>query len=306
MERFELLILGCGSAKPSARHFPSAQILNIHDKAYLIDCGEGSQIQMARFHVGYRHLDSIFISHMHGDHVLGLPGLMSTFCLLGRTADLNIIGPEGLGDFVDFINKTFCKEKTYKVNFFPVLDDCVSKPVFEDKTTEVYAIPLRHRIQCYGYLFREKPSLPHIRREMIDFYQIPVSQINNIKNGADWTTADGKIIANSRLVRPAEPPRSYAYCSDTRYMPTLHEIVKNVNVLYHESTYANDQLHNAEKYFHTTAEQAAMVARDAQVGQLFLGHYSARYENEQILLDEARKIFAESHLSDEKMVIDVK
>lgn len=299
MERFELLILGCGSAKPSARHFPSVQILNIHDKAYLIDCGEGSQIQMARFHVGYRHLDSIFISHMHGDHVLGLPGLMSTFCLLGRTADLNIIGPEGLGDFVDFINKTFCKEKTYKVNFFPVLDDCVSKPVFEDKTTEVYAIPLRHRIQCYGYLFREKANKPHIIREMTDFYGIPYYAYNSIKDGKPWTTEDGEIVPAERLTRPAEPPRAYAYISDTAPSHVVAENVVNVDLLYHEATFGKDNIKRAEETYHTTAAQAAEIATSCHVHRLIIGHFSSRYKDETPLLEEAQAIFPNTVLAEE-------
>jgi ribonuclease Z len=158
---------------------------------------------------------------------------------------------------------------------------------------------------CCGYLFREKPSLPHIRRDMIDFYEISTSQINNIKAGADWTTPDGEVVKNERLVEPADPARSYAYCSDTRYIPTLYERIKGVSTLYHESTYGEDNLLMAQKYYHSTARQAALVAREAGVGQLLLGHYSSRYEDEQVLLCEAQKVFENTRLTDENAVFDV-
>ena len=158
---------------------------------------------------------------------------------------------------------------------------------------------------CCGYIFREKNLLPHIRRDMMDFYQIPISQVNNIKAGADWTTPDGEIVANSRLVTPADPPRAYAYCSDTRYIPTLHERLKGVTTLYHESTYGEDNLLLAQKYNHSTARQAALVARDAGVRQLLLGHYSSRYEDEQVLLREAQEVFPNTFLTDEQAIFEV-
>ena len=158
---------------------------------------------------------------------------------------------------------------------------------------------------CCGYLFREKPTLAHIRRDMIDFYHIPVSQINNIKNGADWVTPEGERVANSRLVTPADPARSYAYCSDTRYIPTLHQRIEGVTMLYHESTYGEDNLLLAQKYCHSTARQAAMVARDANAGKLLLGHYSQRYDDESVLLKEAQEVFPNSFLTTEQATFDV-
>jgi len=192
----------------------------------------------------------------------------------------------------------------YKVEFHAV-DTTRHDIVYEDRSLQVESIPLDHRMPCCGYLFREKPGLPHIRRGMIDYHQIPISQINNIKAGADWTTADGQVIKNELLTKPADAPRAYAYCSDTCYMPKLHEMLKNVNTLYHEATYANDKQDNARKYFHSTAAQAAMVARDAHVNQLILGHYSARYDDETILLREAEEIFPNVKLADENLVFDV-
>ena len=192
----------------------------------------------------------------------------------------------------------FCHGLEYEVVFHAV-DTTMQKVIYEDRSLTVETIPLNHRMPCCGYLFREKATLPHIKRDMIDFYQIPTSQINNVKAGADWVTEEGEHVPNSRLVEPAEAPRSYAYCSDTRYVPTLHEHIKGVTALYHESTYGEDNLLLAEKYFHSTARQAALVARDAQVGRLLLGHYSSRYEDENILLNEAKQVFENTELCDE-------
>ena len=177
--------------------------------------------------------------------------------------------------------------------------------VYEDRSLTVETIPLQHRIDCCGYLFREKPILPHIRRDMIDFYKIPISQINNIKAGADWVTAEGEVIANSRLTTPAEPTRSYAYCSDTRYIKTLHELVKGVSTLYHESTYSAEDAERARLYWHSTSQDAAKVALDASVGKLLLGHFSARYNNESQLLEEAKEIFPNSYLTCEGATFDI-
>jgi ribonuclease Z len=198
----------------------------------------------------------------------------------------------------------FCRDLGYEVKFYEV-DTSRHQVIYEDRSLTVESIPLCHRLPTCGFLFREKPSLPHIRRDMIDFYGVPQSQIQNIKNGADWTTADGEFVPNDRLVTPAEPPRSYAYCSDTRYLPELHQLLEGVSTLYHESTYGDDNLALAEKYNHSTASEAARVARDAHAGQLLLGHYSSRYEDEEILLREACSIFPNSRLTQEMMVVNV-
>ena len=200
--------------------------------------------------------------------------------------------------------RLFCQHLDYEVTFHAVDTEC-QQVVYEDRSLTIETLPLEHRMPCCGYLFREKQPLPHIRRDMIDFYQIPVSQINNIKAGADWISPDGEVVANSRLVTAADAPRSYAYCSDTRYIPTLHERIQGVSTLFHESTYGDDNLLRAEKYYHSTARQAAMVARDAGVSQLLLGHFSSRYEDENVLLSEARKVFPNTFLTDEQLVFDV-
>jgi len=304
VEPFRVHILGCGSALPTLRHYPSAQIVEVREKLFMVDCGEGVQMQLRRCRVRFTKVGHVFISHLHGDHCFGLIGMISTFGLLGRTAKLHIHANELLGDMLRKQIDFFCHDLGYEVEFHPI-DATRRQVIYEDRSLTVETIPLTHRLPTCGFLFREKPLLPHIRREMIDFYGIPTSQIQNIKNGADWTTEDGAVVENSRLVTAADKPRSYAYCSDTRYMPELHQQLQGVTTLYHESTYGEDNLQMAQKYNHSTARQAAMVARDAGVRQLILGHYSSRYEDENILLQEAREVFENARLANELDVIDV-
>ena len=304
MEPFRVHILGCGSALPTLHHNASAQVVEVRGKLFLIDCGEGTQVQLRRSRLRFTKISAVFITHLHGDHCFGLIGMLSTFGLLGRTARLAIYAPVALEAMLKQQMQLFCHDFDYEVDFHAV-DTTQQKVIYEDRSLTVETIPLEHRMPCCGYLFREKPSLPHIRRDMIDFYQIPISQINNIKAGADWTTHDGEVVKNEHLVEPADPVRSYAYCSDTRYIPTLHERIKGVSTLYHESTYGEDNLLMAQKYYHSTARQAALVAREAGVGQLLLGHYSSRYEDEQILLREAREVFENTRLTDENAIFDV-
>lgn len=289
---------------PTLRHNPSSQVVEVRNRMFMIDCGEGTQIQIRRSRLRFTKIETVFISHLHGDHCFGLIGMISTFGMLGRTAPLHVYAPASFQPMLESQISMFCTGLGYEVKFHPV-DTTLAATVYEDRGMTVSTIPLNHRVPCCGYLFREKPTLPHIRRDMLDFYEIPVSQINNIKLGADWTTPDGETVPNCRLVESPEPPRSYAYCSDTRYMPGLHTLVEGVNTLYHESTYASDNEAHAKLYFHSTASQAATVARDAHVGKLLLGHYSARYDNESTILNEAREVFPESYLVDEGKVFDV-
>jgi ribonuclease Z len=273
-------------------------------KQFMIDCGEGTQMQLRRSRIRFTKLSAVFITHLHGDHCFGLIGMISTFGLLGRTAKLDVYAPKELEHMLQEQMRMFCHNFDYEVVFHAV-DTRKQQVVYEDRSLTVESIPLEHRMPCCGYLFKEKATLPHIRRDMIDFYQIPVSQINNIKAGSDWITAEGETVPNSKLVEAADQPRSYAYCSDTRYIPTLHERIRGVTALYHESTYGEDNLLMAEKYYHSTARQAALVARDAGVGKLLLGHYSSRYEDENVLLNEAKQVFENSFLCDEQMVFEL-
>lgn len=304
MEPFKVRILGCGSALPTLQHFPSSQVVELREKLFMIDCGEGTQIQLRRLRIHFSKIIAVFISHLHGDHCFGLPGMLSTFGMTGRTAPLHIYAPAAFGPLLCQTLEFFCQGLGFEVIFHAV-DTTRNKVVYEDRSLTVETIPLQHRIECCGYLFREKPTLPHIRRDMIDFYHIPISQINNIKAGADWITPDGNVVPHERLTTPAAPPRSYAYCSDTRYIKSLYKLVKGVDTLYHESTYTSEDAKRARLYWHSTSRQAAQVARDAAAGKLLLGHYSARYGNEEKLLEEAREIFPNTYLSQEGKIFDI-
>lgn len=304
MEPFNVHILGCGSALPTLKHFASSQVVEIRGKFFMVDCGEGTQIQLRRSHVGFTKIQAVFISHLHGDHCFGLIGLISTFGMLGRTATLHVYAPAALQPMLDAQIAMFCNALEFKVEFHAV-DTTRHQVIYEDRSLTVESIPLNHRIPCSGYLFREKPTLPHIRRDMIDFYHIPISQINNIKNGANWTTQEGVVVPASRLTTPAEPARSYAYCCDTCYMPNLYKDIEGVNMVYHDSTYDSSCADRARLYYHSTSQQAAQVAKAAHAGKLVLGHFSARYDNEANILKEAQAIFPNSLLANEGLVIPV-
>ena len=296
--------MGCGSAMPTLKHHPSSQVIEIRNKLFMIDCGEGTQIQLRRFKIRFTKISAVFLSHLHGDHCFGLLGMISTFGMVGRTATLNIYAPAYYEPILKKEIDFFCQGLEFDVQFHPV-DTKSQKLIYEDRSLTVETIPLVHRVPCCGYLFKEKPTLPHIKRDVIDCYEVPVSQINNIKAGADWTTKDGEVIPNAEFVEPADPARSYAYCSDTRYVPDLYKRVEGVSVLYHESTYVQKDAERAKLYYHSTAQQAAQVARDAKAGKLLLGHYSSRYDDERPMLKEAQTVFPNSHLTHEGDVFEV-
>ena len=304
MEKFEVHILGCGSALPTTRHFASSQVVNIREKLFMIDCGEGAQLQLRRSKLKFTRLNHIFISHLHGDHCFGLMGLISTFGLVGRTATLHIHCHADLERILTPQLEYFCKGMAYNVEFH-LINPTKAEVVYEDRSVTVSSIPLRHRIPTCGFLFAEKPTPNHIIRDMIDFYKVPVFELNRIKNGEDYVLPDGTVIPNNRLTTPPAPPRSYAYCSDTIYLPSVTEQIKGVDLLFHEATFAEDAAPRAKETFHTTASQAARIARDAEVKKLLIGHFSARYDDEQVLLDEARAVFPNTQLAKETLCISV-
>lgn len=304
MEKFELHILGCGSALPTTRHFPTSQIVNVRDKLFMIDCGEGAQLQFRKSRLKFSRLNHIFISHLHGDHCFGLLGLVSTLNLLGRTAELHIHSPQGLEALMKPMLDFFNRQMTYKI-LFHEFDTKEEALIYEDRSLTVTTIPLRHRIPCCGFLFAEKQRPNHILRDMIDFYQVPVYELNRIKNGADYVTPEGEVIANARLTRPSAPPRRYAYCSDTIFLPSIVEQIKGVDLLFHEATFADEDAPRAKETYHTTAAQAAEIARAAGVKNLLIGHFSARYEDESVLLKEASAVFPNTRLAKETLCISV-
>lgn len=304
MARFQIRILGCGSALPNLKHNTSSQLVEIHDKMFMVDCGEGTQLQLRKSKVHFSKISAVFITHTHGDHCFGLMGLVSTFGLLGRTAPLHIYAPKEMEELFEIQKNMFCTTFEYGLIFHPVDTKQVSV-IYEDRSLTVTTVPLNHRVPCCGFLFKEKSRLPHINREQIDYYGIPMSQLNNIKNGADWHTEDGETIPNARLTLPSDKPLSYAYCSDTKYIPELYKQIKGVDVLYHESTYMDADEKQAAKYCHSTARQAATTALNSEAGMLILGHYSSKYANEQQLLDEAKSVFKNTFLSNEMDLFDV-
>ena len=304
MAEFNINILGCGSALPTTRHLATSQIVDLRDKLYMIDCGEGTQVQMRRMRVRFGRLAHIFISHLHGDHCFGLPGLISTLGMLGRTGELVVHGPKEVETYLRPVMDLFCRGMEFEVRFNPV-DTRSHSLVMEDRSLSVYYIPLKHRIPTCGYLFAEKPKEAHIIREMTDFYQVPVRCMKDIKQGQDYVTPEGEVVPNSRLTRPAAPPKRYAFCSDTAYNRSIIPIIEGADLLYHEATFAECDLARAKETFHSTARQAAEIARDAHVKRLVIGHYSARYEDLSELHREAEAVFPGTILGNEGTVIPV-
>jgi len=296
MQNFELTILGCSSATPTSTRNPTAQLLNIAERFFLIDCGEATQIQLRRYKLKFQRINNIFISHLHGDHYLGLIGLLSSMHLLGRTVDMHLYCPPELEEI---INVQFKYSQTYlKFNIIYHPHNYIANElIFEDAKVEVRTILLNHRIPCCGFLFTEKPLLANISKEILKAFHIPVEQILAIKGGADFITPEGELIPNKILVGKMPKPRSYAYCSDTCYDERIIEFIQGVDLLYHEATFLNDMLARAKETYHTTALQAATIAQKAHVHQLMIGHYSARYKDLQPLLDEAKTVFSNTILS---------
>lgn len=300
----KVTVIGCGSALPTMHHNNAAQVVEVDGHLYLIDCGEGTQVWLRRSKLAFSRIAAIFITHIHGDHVFGLIGLISSFNLLDRDKPLHIFAPKELEEFLNLQIKLFCRDMGYEVIFHAV-DTTRKQVIFEDEKVTVKSLPLNHRMPCSGFIFSEKQKLPHIKREMIDFYKVPNYKINDIKHGLDFVAEDGEVVPYTRLTTPAKKPRTYAYCSDTKYIPELYKQLEEVDVLYHEATYANDRQDQAAKYYHSTAEEAAKVARDADVERLYIGHYSQRYNDEDILLKEAKAVFPETYLTNENQEIRI-
>jgi len=256
----------------------------------MIDCGEGTQIRMRQMGLKINRLGHIFISHLHGDHCFGLIGLISSLGMLNRTADMYIHGPVGIQALFQSQLDFFCNELPFKI-IFEEFNPAKHEVVYEDRSLTVSTIPLKHRVPCAGFLFQEKPKSRHIKRDMIDFYQIPIAYINRIKNGEDYITEEGETIANELLTLPAERSVSYAYCSDTAYDEKIVPFIKEVDLLYHEATFAEEEILRARLTLHSTASQAAKIASLANVRQLVIGHFSARYSNHLVLLKEAKQHF---------------
>ena len=285
------------------RHQPSCQVLNVRDNLMMIDCGEGAQLAVRRMKLKLMRLNHIFISHLHGDHCFGLPGLVSTMALLNRTNSLTIHtfkdGAELFGQMLDY----FCRERPFEVRFNII--DTHKRVIWEDDALTVTTFPLVHRVPAVGFLFREKPKLRHIIGEKVKELGVPHYAMNALRQGEGWVSPDGIVVPNDQLTTAADDAISYAYCSDTKFSRRVIKNVEGVDWLYHEATY-DDSLHvKAHKRQHSTALEAATVAHEAGVGQLIIGHFSKRYLDETPLLDEARSIFPNTRLANEGLVIDL-
>lgn len=294
--KFEVTILGSSSATPIFNRNPSAQALNINDHLYLVDCGEGTQLQMLRFDIKASRIDHIFISHLHGDHYLGLVGLLSSMHLNGRSKTLKLFGPSQLMEIIELQLKYSDTTLQYAIDFIPTHADRV-EVILDNPDITVETIPLDHRIACTGFLFREKKRLRKIIKEKIAELDIPVQYYSAIKKGADYVSPDGKLYKNADITTSPDEPKTYAYCSDTVYNESYFAQISNADLLYHESTFLNNMLERAQSTYHTTALQAGKIARKTHAKKLLIGHFSARYKTLNELLDEARSIFPDTELA---------
>jgi len=287
---FSVTILGSSSALPTSTRFPTSQVVNLNEKLYLIDCGEGTQIQLRKFGIKAGKINLIFISHLHGDHIFGLPGLISTMALGGKKGELHIYSHSDLKMMMDQLMKFMNDFDDFKVVYHP-LNFHTRAIIYEDSKITIDSFPLKHRIPCCGFLFREKPHELHLRGDVINYLNIPIRDRVAIKGGADYCTPDGKIIPNLELTFPSDPVRSYAFCTDTVFRKQIIPIIENVDLLYHEATFADELSDLALKTYHSTSKQAAQLAVEARVKKLIIGHFSSRYKNVTTLVDEARVVF---------------
>lgn len=302
--KFELTILGSGAAAPTLRRNPTAQVLDMHDKFFLIDCSEGTQSQLRKARIKFQRINQIFISHLHGDHYLGLPGLVSSMHLLGRSAPLDIYASPELEELMKLNLKI---SETY-LNFelrFHHLEKNQTGLIFEDNSLEIYTFPLKHRIACHGFVFKEKRRQPKISKDSIMRYRLSVEQIKLAKELKDIPLNDGTILPFLEVATPGPEPRIYAYCSDTIYDPAIIPHIQGANLLYHESTFLNEHALRAKATFHTTASQAAMIANEAGVRELLLGHFSSRYTNVAPFMEEAKVNFPNVSLADDLLIVNI-
>jgi len=302
--QFDLTILGSNGAIPAHDRHPSSQILNYNGSLFLIDCGEGTQFRLNKFNIKRGRLDHIFISHLHGDHYFGLIGLLTSFNLNWRETPLHIYGPAGVEEVMNVHFKHSQTQLKFQIHYHHTTAD-EPRIIYEDETLLVETIILKHRLPTTGFLFKEKVGLRKILVDKIAEYSIPYKEITAIKKGADFTCENGRVIPNSELTADPHLPRSYAYCSDTVYIDSFIEQIKGVGLLYHEATFVDEHAARALETFHTTSRQAATVAKQANAQKLVIGHFSARYENLDPLLSQAREVFPETYLAKEGTVFSI-
>ncbi|MEY4593850.1 MAG: hypothetical protein RIQ47_260 [Bacteroidota bacterium] len=293
---FEVTILGSSSATPIYQRHPTAQVLQIHERFFLVDCGEGTLIQLNRYQIKFHRINHIFISHLHGDHYLGLMGLLSTMHLQGRKAPLHLFGPNELWEIIELQLRHSQTQLRYPIQFHSI-DANNTTVLYEDESVRVTTILLKHRIPCTGFLFEEMPKPRRIIKEKLAGLTIPLEAYNEIKAGQDLVLEDGRVVSNQELTMDPPPVRRYAYCSDTIYDESLIDIVRGVDLLYHEATFLHELAERAAETFHSTARQAATIALKSKVKRLIIGHFSARYKSLYPLLDEAKEVFDNTTLA---------
>ena len=300
----KLNILGCHSATPLENAHTTSQVLEVKDHIFLIDCGEGTQIQLRNQKIKFSRIKHIFISHLHGDHFYGLVCVVSTFRLLGRTADLHIYGPKGIKEVLTLQLKLANSWTNYNL-FFHELEQEESVLIFEDDSLSVHTIPLDHRVYTNGFLFEEKPGLRRLDKEKIKNYDIPHYDFQQLKLGKDLVLEDGTVVQNDRVTLNPKPIKRYAFCSDTAYNESIVPLVEGVDLLYHEATFLDAHENLAEKTKHSTATQAAKIAQLAKVKRLVLGHFSSRYRDKNGFLTEAAPFFDEVELAADGKIFDI-
>ena len=299
----KLTILGCYAATPRTITNPTSQILEIKNRFFLIDCAEGTQVQLRKNKIRFSKINHIFISHLHGDHFFGLIGLVSTFTLLNRATDLHIYGPKGIQEIIKLQLRLSNSWTNYGL-FFHELESKESEVIFEDEKVLVKTIPLKHRVYTNGFLFQEKAAPRKLNLDAVQNYGIDTCYYQKIKNGKDITLDDGRVIENNKLTFDPIPAKNYAFCSDTAYNEAIIPIIENIDVLYHESTFLQSEENLAKKTLHSTAKEAATIALKSNAKQLILGHYSTRYENIVLVREEAATIFPEVLLADDGKSFD--
>ncbi len=299
----KLHILGCYAATPRTLTNPTAQILEIKNHMFLIDCGEGTQVQLRKRKLKFSRIKHIFISHLHGDHFFGLPGLISTFRLLGRDSEMHVYGPKGIKEAITLLLKLGDAWTNFPLVFHE-LTAMETELIYEDDSVRVETIPLNHRVYTNGFLFKEKLGERKLNIEATENYKIDRSDYQNIKNGKDITLDNGHVIANVELTFDPPKPKTYAYCSDTAYKPEIIPQIKDADVLYHESTFLDAEEHLSSKTKHSTAKEAATIAKAADIGTLILGHYSTRYKSIALFKEEAQTIFENVELADDGKVFE--
>ncbi|MCD4730346.1 MAG: ribonuclease Z [Bacteroidales bacterium] len=302
---FSVTILGCNSAIPTIKRNPTSQLVNHNERFFMIDCAEGTQIQLRKNRIKVQRINHIFISHLHGDHFFGLIGLVSTMHLLGRKKELHIYAPAPLEEIIDIQLKASQTELVYPLLFHAINPDVIDV-IFEDHRLTITTIPLDHRIPTCGFLFKEKLGKRRLKKEVISSLNIPVNEFTNLKNGADFIDSKGKVIENNKLTDDPYPIRSYAFCSDTGYTESIIPIIKKADVLYHETTFTQDKVEVAREKYHSTAVDAATIATKANVKKLIIGHFSTRYESSEQLLEEAIAVFKDTIAASDGKTIHIK